>query len=160
MPEAIIIDWYGPYESKNDLKAEAKGWADGTCTLYMGVQSYGRVGYIGLTEGPRTRFDNHEKLAHPDNRFFFIGEIATRGASGRRIKKHRTDHAAAEHALIAYMQPPLNSRLVERDLKDCCVVFSRFFSKNDYETPIDVLPKFPRIVAYDSYREEFVAGWQ
>ena len=155
MPEAISVDWYGPYLTKEEFIAEARGWGWGTCALYIGVGSHNRINYIGLTETPRTRFYNHHKLWNQENVRFFLGEITTRGASGRRTKKHRTDHAAAEHALIAYLQPTLNDRLVRRDLDDCCVVFSRFFSKKDYETPIDVLPKFPRLLAYDSYREKF-----
>lgn len=155
MPEAIIVDWYGPYHSKDELKREATEFDQGTCCLYMSVQSHNRIGYIGLTERPNSRFNNHEKLAHPDNKRFYIGEIVTRGKSGRRTKQHRTDHAAAEHALIAYLQPPLNRNLAKRDLEDCCVVFSRFFCAKNWEDPVDVLPKFPRLLAYDSYREEF-----
>ena len=157
MPEAVIVDWYGTYFSKDELRDAAKEWDDGTCCLYMGVQSHNRIGYVGLTEKPRSRFDDHEKLANPANVRFYLGEISTRGASGRRTRRHRTDHSAAEHALIVYLQPPLNKYLTKSNLKDCCVVFSRFFSKTDYETPIDVLPKFPRVLAYDSYREEFYA---
>ena len=87
MPEAISVDWYGPYLTKQEFIAEARGWGRGTCALYIGVGSHNRINYIGLTETPRTRFYNHHKLWNQENVRFFLGEITTRGASGRRTKK-------------------------------------------------------------------------
>lgn len=153
MPEAIIIDWYGPYHSKNELRDAAKDLDEGTRTVYMGVKAYGKVGYIGLTEKPKSRFNNHEKLAHPDHRTFYFGELVTRGVSGRRTAKHSTDHQIAEHALIAKLQPEHNQRLTNKDLNDCVVIYSRFFDKVDWQTPSKAFPKFPKVIAYNSWNE-------
>jgi hypothetical protein len=155
MAEAIIIDWYGPYNSKDDLRHEAKDFNDGTAILYMALKNRNIVNYIGMTTKPHSRFDNHEKLANAAHKHFYIGEITTRGAGGRRSTKHRSDHRMAEQALIAYLQPALNSNLREKDLEDCCVVYSRFFSVLNGEEPINVLPKFPRVIAYNSWSEEW-----
>ncbi len=155
MPEAIIVDWYGPYYSKDELRQEAKDFDTKQCILYMALKQRNVVNYVGMTENPHSRFDNHEKLANPENKSFYIGEIRTRGAGGKRRFKHRTDHKLAEHVLIAYLQPPLNKSLSTRELADCCVLYSRFFSKDDGEIPIEVLPKFPRTVAYNSWSQSW-----
>lgn len=155
MPEAIIVDWYGPYFSKEELRMGAKDFDDGTCVLYMALKARNRVNYLGLTERPHSRFNNHEKLAHSDNKTFYVGEIVTRGAGGRRRFQHRTDHKLAEHALIAYLHPPMNDRLKKTELADCCVIYSRFFHRDDGEQPIEILPKFPRVVAYNSWKQDW-----
>ena len=48
-----------------------------------------------------------------------------------------------------------NENLVDSDPDDCVSVFSRFFDKNDYVSPINPLPKFPRLLGYDSWAEEW-----
>ena len=151
MPEAIIVDWYGPYHSKGELREAAKDFGANTCVLYMAFRARNVLNYVGMTERPHSRFANHEKLAHPDNKTFYIGEIVTRGVGGRRRFKHRTDHKLAEHALIAHFDPSLNAKLNKRELADCCVVYSRFFSPEDGEEPADVLPKFPRMIGFNSW---------
>ena len=155
MPEAVIVDWYGPYFSKEELRQEAKDFDDGTCVLYMALKARNIVNYIGLTERPQSRFNNHEKLVHPDNKTFYVGEIITRGTGGRRRFKHRADHKLAEHALISYFDPNLNSSLNKKELADCCVIYSRFFDTEDAELPTAVLPKFPRMIAYNSWKQDW-----
>jgi hypothetical protein len=110
MPMAVIVDWYGPYSSKSDLRDAMSEWPAGTRTLYMGVKRGNVVNYVGLTNRPGSRLNNHEKLAHPENIKFFCGEIVTRGVPGRRRTKCVSDLKTAEHALIAYLQPPLERR--------------------------------------------------
>lgn len=157
MPIAVIVDWYGPYDSLPLFKAEMQNWPRGCKGLYMGVQRGNIVGYIGLTTSPATRFNTHPKLTHPDNIRFFCGEIVSQGVGGRRATKCKTDLKIAEHALIRRVRPKLNAHLVDRDFDDCFVIYSRFFKRMDYETPINPLPKFPSVIAYNSYSDEWAA---
>lgn len=155
MPMAVIVDWYGPYSSKSALRDEMRCWSSGTRALYMGVKRGNIVNYIGLTNRPESRMSNHEKLAHPDNVKFFCDQIVTRGIGGRRSTKCKTDLKLAEHALIAYLSPAQNSNLSKRDLEDCVVVYSRFFDIKDEEKTTNPLPKFPRMIAYNSWAGEW-----
>jgi hypothetical protein len=152
---AVIVDWYGPYTSKDKLKDEMRCWSKGAKALYMGIKKRNIVNYIGLTSDPQSRMNNHEKLAHVDNVKFFCGQIVSQGVGGRRATKCKTDLKLAEHALIARLNPDQNSSLVRRDLEDCVVVYSRFFDAKDGETPIDPLPKFPKVIAYNWWRGEW-----
>ena len=157
MPIAVVVDWYGPYRSLKALQREAtKNWPRGTRTLYMALGRYNTYRYIGLTRHPGYRFAAHKKLKNKENRFFYLGEIATQGIVGRRRGRRRApDLSYAEWALIRFFQPELNENLIDSDPDDCVSVFSRFFDKNDYESPINPLPKFPRLLGYDSWAEEW-----
>lgn len=155
MPIAVIVDWYGPYTSKAALRDEMRCWDSGTRCLYMGVKKGNIVNYVGLTSQPQSRMNNHEKLAHPENRKFFCGEIVTRGIGGRRATKCKTDLKLAEHALIAYFRPAQNSALSRTDLDDCVVLYSRFFDPIYGEKPTNPLPKFPRLIAFNRWTGEW-----
>ena len=157
MPMAVIVDWYGPYKRYSALQREAgKNWPKGTRTLYMALGRHNTYRYIGLTRSPNQRFIRHEKMEHDGNRSFYLGEIATRGIAGRRRgRKRAPDLSYAEWALIRFLQPRLNERLMDVDPDDCVSVFSRFFDRRDYETPINPLPKFPRLLGYDSWTEDW-----
>lgn len=153
MAVAIIVDWYGPYLKKNDLRDELKSWAPGTKTLYMGTSTDGTVNYVGMTSQPATRLNNHEKLADPVNTRFWGGEIVSQGVGGRRSSRQKVDHEIAEHALIAWLTPSLNKKLVSRDLADCVVLYSRFFDRKDGEKVVKGPPEFPAVIAYNSWAE-------
>ena len=76
---------------------------------------------------------------------FHIGRIVTQGISGRRNTKQRPDLKLAEHALVRYFQPELDTNLVHTDLEDSISIFSCFFDPADpgLETVWRPLPKFP-----------------
>ena len=156
MPVAVIVDWYGPYDSFNSFRASAREWAENTRILYMALGAYNKIRYVGLTEKPGSRFYNHKKLLDDGNKAFFVGEIVTQGISGRRASKRAPDLDLAEHALISYLVPELNERRTQVALSDCVSVFSRFFDPDDGETPVMPLPKFPLVIAYNSWSGVFV----
>lgn len=153
MAIAVVVDWYGPYTSMQALRGDMRCWSRGVRALYMGVKKGNIVNYIGLTSSPATRMNNHAKLGHKDNVKFFCGEIVSQGKGGRRRTKCKTDLKLAEHALIAWLQPDQNSALKTRDLDDCIVLYSRFFDDDD--EVINPLPRFPKVIAYNSWNE----GW-
>ena len=155
MAIAIIVDWYGPYSTVQALRGDMRCWSSGVKALYMGVKSSNIVNYVGLTSSPATRMNNHAKLGHDDNKKFFCGEIVSQGVGGRRRTKCKTDLKLAEHALIAWLQPPQNSALKMRDLEDCIVLYSRFFDDDD--SVINPLPEFPKVIAYNSWNERWDA---
>ena len=117
----------------------------------MGLKRNNVVNYVGLTNRPESRMNNHEKLAHPENVKFFCGEIVTRGIGARRGTKCKTDLKVAEHALIAYLQPAQNDSLLERDFEDCVVIYSRFFDADSGDKLTNPLPKFTSVIAYNSW---------
>lgn len=157
MPVSVIVDWYGPFETVDTFKAELRQWDKGVRTLYMALGSHNRIRYVGLTETPYSRFNNHPKVMDENNRRFYAGQIVTQGISGRRRSKRAPDLSLTEHASIAYLAPELNKQLKAKDLPDCVCVYSRFFSLDDYETQIWPLPenKFPPVIAYSSWSEGF-----
>jgi hypothetical protein len=58
---AIIVDWYGPFTSKNDLKDDMKTFGQGKKILYIGLRRNNIVNYVGLTSNPASRLTNHKK---------------------------------------------------------------------------------------------------
>lgn len=155
MPKAIIVDWYGPFESPKDFRKEMRLWQSGCRALYMGLGRGNVINYIGLTTEPATRFYNHAKLRSLENLRFYCGEVVSQAVAGRRTSTCPPDLKIAEHALIAFFQPKLNARLTESDPDDCVVVYSRFFDPRDGETPRARLRKFPPVIAYNSWAEEW-----
>ena len=156
MPMAVIVDWYGPYKSYRAFQREARDWPRGTRMLYMALGRNNSYRYIGLTRRPYGRFIDHKKMADKGNRRFYLGEIVTRGIAGRRRgPKGPPDLRYAEWALVRYLQPKLNKKLVDFDPDDCVAITSRFFNRRDYETPINPLPRFPRMLGFDSWAEKW-----
>ena len=155
MPKAIIVDWYGPFESPTNFRKEMRLWPSGCRALYMGLGRRNIVNYIGLTTEPATRFYNHAKLRSQDNIRFYCGEVVSQAVSGRRTSICPPDLRLAEHALISFFRPKLNDKLTVSNPADCVVVYSRFFDPIDGETPRKPLPKFPPVIAYNSWADEW-----
>lgn len=155
---AIIIDWYGPYGSKADLNNAMKQyWEDAKC-LYMAMNSGGGLHYLGRTEAPRTRMQNHEKMAIALDCDFYCGNIVSQGVGGRRAQKCRTDLSTAEAALIASLDPKANRQGRGRKPEDCVVIYSRFWGGVDDEERRETPAGFPPLIAYDSYTDRWDAG--
>lgn len=155
MPIAVIVDWYGPYRTLQRLEnAVVDDWHEVSRALYM---AYGRGNicrYIGLSTAPVTRITGaHPKLADLDNTKFFVGEIVTQGISGPRNGVRPPDLSLAEHALISFLQPALNTNLRDREPGDLISIFSCFYNPRD-ETAINPLPKFPALLAFNPYSEQ------
>ena len=127
----------------------------GPATLYMGFGLYNKCRYIGLSENPTRRFIGHEQLSHEEMKRFYLGKIVSQARAGPRKGKQRPDLKLAEHTLIRWLQPVQNMDFIHSEPSDCVVIFSRFFDPDDYDTPRNPLPKFPRLLAYDSWAEEW-----
>lgn len=155
MPIAVIIDWYRQYHSKDELKEAMKSYDTGDRVVYMALKKGNVVNYIGMTEQPWSRMNNHEKMAHPDNIRFFCGNIETKGLPGRRTGKAKIDLKMTENALISWFQPELNTKLKNNALHDCIVIYSRFFEDSEEIIVSNPLPKFPKLLAYNYYSEEW-----
>ena len=160
MPVAVIVDWYGPYAGLRHFRQMVReNWSDDRRTLYMALGRYNKIRYIGLTETSFARICNrHSKLEHEDNRTFYVGEIVTQGISGPRRRKHAPDLRLAEHALIRYFQPELNTNFIDTEPDDCVSVFSRFYDPNDLETPRYPLPRFPAFVGFSWWSQDWFSG--
>ena len=156
MPVAVIVNWYGPYTNFKDFKDAMKDWSKKERTLYMAFGLHNKIRYIGMTENPRYRPYGHLKLQHPRNKTFYTGNIVTQGISGRRLKKHAPDLTIAEHLLIFSLKPELNAKLKNTIPSDCISVFSQFFRIRDEDEPHYPLPKFPSLIAFNSWTEEIV----
>ena len=156
MPVAVIVDWYGPYKSFDEFKEAMKGWSTKERTLYMALGKHNTVRYIGMTQNPQSRPNNHPQLREQNNKSFYTGNIVTQGISGRRSRKYAPDLAIAEHILIRSMQPELNTNLVYTVPNDCVSVFSRFFTADNEEEPHNPLPKFPSLIAFNSWTQDIV----
>ena len=156
MPVAVIVDWYGPYNSFDDFKEAMKGWSTRERTLYMALGEYNKIRYIGMTQNPQSRPNNHPQLQEQNNKTFYTGNIVTQGISGRRSSRRAPDLKIAEHILIQSMKPELNAQLVNTVPSDCVSVYSRFFTTDNEEEPHNPLPKFPSLIAYNSWTQDIV----
>lgn len=160
MPIAVIVDWYGPYRKYESFVRAASHWGPNSKVLYMGISyrddgtNLASVKYIGLSTNPSTRFNNHPKLRSEDVDGYYVGEITTAGIPGRRQKKTAPDLYAAEGALIAMVQPDLNSNR-KKPPEDCVVVYSRFFGKGEVANPKRTPVWFSPLVAYNSWAREW-----
>ena len=155
MPIAVIVDWFGPYNSLKDLKYAAREWPIKTRVLYMALGSHNTYRYIGMTDAPGHRFDNHPKLKDEDNRTFYAGAIVTQGISGPRGGGRPPDLKLAERTLISFLQPKLNKQHKKTVPDDCISIFSCFYDSIN-ETSTNPLPKFPSLVAYNPHSEEWL----
>lgn len=166
MPIAVIIDWYGPYNSYDEFKEDASWFGKNSKLIYMALSSHNKYEYIGLTTNPKSRFRNHHKIdpsleSERQIKSFYLGEITTKGLPGRKRGKVPSDLDAAEAILIKHLQPQRNSRGVKSLPKDCCVLYSRFFrgeTVEEWAVNYDPLKKFPKLLAYDSWRDEFLVA--
>ncbi len=154
MPVAVIVDWYGPYNSLDGFTCAMKKWPENERTLYMALGPYNRIHYIGMTESPHYRPYQHQQLQEPENKTFYTGNIVTRGISGRRGQTHAPDLTIAEHILIWKMQPKLNIALINNPPDDCVSVFSRFFKIDAHDVSHNPLPKFSSLIAFNSWTNE------
>ena len=78
--------------------------------------------------------------------------------SGPRRRLHAPDLRLAEHALIRYLKPGLNTKFIGTEPDDCVSVFSRFYDPDDFVTPTYPLPRFPGLVAYNWWSIEWLGG--
>lgn len=155
---AIIVDWYGPYRSKSELAASMKHYSAGTKCLYMAAGRDGRIRYIGRTEGPASRLNNHEKMALARDADFYCGNIVSQGVAGRRATACKTDLGAAERALVVRLQPELNDHLKKGEVGDCVVIYSRFWDAETEERRVPPPQGFPHLLAFDSYTGQWDEG--
>lgn len=114
-----------------------------------------RIQYVGLSTRPARRFQNHHALLSPLIDSYYLGEITTAGIPGRRPKKVPSDLDAAEHALIYFLQPPLNVYRRSTPPSDCVAVFSRFFGKNNWQKAKPTPEFFPPTISYNSWAGEW-----
>ena len=150
MPVAVIVDWYGPYSSLDEIeKVVREEWWDEPRTLYMALSKGNIYQYVGLTKDPPSRINkSHHKLNHKDNKTFYVGHIVTQGITDPRKSKHRPDLRLAECALIYFLKPALNKHYKHKPPEDWVSIFSCFYDPKKYK-PTKPLPKFPIVLAYN-----------
>lgn len=156
MALAVILDWIGPFKDYGEFKTVIKDW-DGYDLLYMALGPYNKLNYIGLSRSSKNRFSQHSKMENDDNKSFWFAEIVSQRTAGRKKGGQSADLKAAERFLIQYLDPILNSDHKGTFPDDCISIFSRFYSKSgcyheEWER-IEALPKFPRLLAWDSWEE-------
>ena len=150
MPIAVIVEWYGPYDSLEDLKNAVKDeWEGKWRTLYMALADWNKYQYVGLTEYPLNRFNSHIYLNREDNKTFYIGHIVTQGITGPRNGGQPPDLKLAERALIRFLQPVLNTDKKDKDPEDFISIFSYFYDPENDDFASNPLPKFPKVLAYN-----------
>ena len=156
MPLAIILDWYGPYNSYQDLKDELKYWGK-VKTMYMAVNLDNIPTYIGLTTSPSTRHNNQHKMNNLDetSHRFYCAEIVSQGVAGKKSNFQPPDLRLAEQLLISYFEPKHNKIFKNRYPEDSVSLFSRFFDSLTGEDPKKPLKNFPVLLGFNDYTEEF-----
>ena len=154
---AVIVDWYGPYTGLDALREVVQSdWQRVPRVLYMALARGNKYQYVGLTEKPLRRIRRrHPKLKHKDNERFYVGQIVTQGITGPRNGRQPPDLSLAEHALISFLQPTLNKDKKNTEPGDCVSIFSCFYHPKNYDRATNPLPKFPKVLAYNPYRQQW-----
>ena len=160
MPVAVIVDWYGPYTGLEGLREVVQAERQGVPrVLYMALARWNKCQNVGLTTSPRNRIhEGHDQLNHKDNERFYIGQIVTQRITSPRHGGQPPDLRLAEHALISFLQPALNKYKKSTEPLDCILIFSCFYhpksKAGDYEPDANPLPKFPILLAHNTYSQQ------
>jgi len=135
-----VLDWYGPYNYEEALKAARENFSDGVylCTgKIKSAQGKPKIQYVGIAgKELKTRVgDNHHKLKMVTReRQLWFGEIGSLVPPGKKAKKTNASLDFAEWALVYFLQPPLNSKKKKNPPKRPVTVLNRWWRK-DFDTP-------------------------
>lgn len=171
MSYAVVVDWYGPYDSVKAAKAAIREWGMGE-VLYMAAgtvdrQTVPKLQYVGITKG----FENRMKPEHKvrtkiseEGLSIYIGEVISQAVSGRKAKHQHKRFTVpvylAESALAFFLQLPLNSDKRCSRPNDSIVLLNRWW-KIDGETRNRRRPHpdWPDFIEYDEYSDLGSVVW-
>ena len=135
---AIIVDWYGPYASRQSAIVASRDFAGPGLYLAAGKRPYERsrkIQYVGITKHLTTRLSRpHHKLAQiTRDAEYWLGEVGSVGIPGRKAKVTDRRLDLAEWAHSHFLALPLNER--KRKLPDAPVTVLNRWWRADYDTP-------------------------
>jgi hypothetical protein len=150
----IAVNWYGPYATIKAARESAREfYGEG---LYFAIgrregEARRSMQYIGIGGDIQTRLKNdHHKLKLVQSSLqIWLGEIATAGPSGRRLKitKPTLDYAEWLHAF--YLPLQLNEKKTRSAPDRSVTVMNKWYSCKDWITPQNrPHPGWPDLIDY------------
>lgn len=152
---AIVIDWFGPYNSIAGAQAVARKDYGGGLYMAIGKQRYQKkpatLQYIGIANELSFRVsESHQKLTEVAQSLkIWLGEVASTGIPGRKSQVIDLRLDLAEWAHAYFLELPLNDKKTINPPKYPVTVINRWWFK-DYETKRNRRPHscWPDIIDY------------
>lgn len=170
MTYAVVVDWYGPYDSVKAAKAAIRKWGFGE-VLYMAAGTVGRqtvpkLQYVGITTGFEGRMNTDHKVrtTMKEGLSIYLGEVSSQAVAGRKASHHHKRFTVpvylAESALAFFLQLPLNSDKRCSRPKDSVVLLNRWW-KTDINTRSRRRPHpdWPDFIEYDEVSDTGSVVW-
>lgn len=167
---AVVVDWYGPYESVAAARAAIREYNFGE-VLYVAAGTVGRqkvpkLQYVGITTGFETRMKPNHKIrtfVSEEGLSLYIGEVASQAVAGRKARHHKkftNPVYLAESAIAFFLQLPLNSDKRCSRPVDSIVLLNRWW-KVDLETRSRRRPQpdWPDFIEYDAFSDTGSVVW-
>tara|TARA_R110000868_G_scaffold411718_1_gene707982 strand:- start:4200 stop:4814 length:615 start_codon:yes stop_codon:yes gene_type:complete len=171
MTYAVVVDWYGPYNSVKAAKAATREWGFGE-VLYMaagtvGRQSVQKLQYVGITTGFEGRMNAEHKVRttiEEEGLSIYLGEVSSQAVSGRKArhqhKRFKVPVYLAESALAFFLQLPLNSDKRCSRLRDSIVLLNRWWKTDIYtRSRRHPHPDWPDFIEYDDHSDTGSVIW-
>lgn len=162
---AAIVDWYGPYNSLEDARSEARSdYGEG---IYMLIgrkknQKWTRIQYIGVAKDISTRLhNNHEKAKTLTQEIeIWLGEIASTGIPGLKQKKLNQQIDLVEWAHAYFLDLDCNCKKTVTPPDRPVTVINRWWKK-DYTTPYWKRPhdEWPDVIDFKGITAGCNVGW-
>lgn len=168
---AVVVDWYGPYDSVKAARAAIRLWDLGE-VLYMAAGTVGRqtvpkLQYVGITKGFESRMNTDHKIrttVKEEGLSIYLGEVSSQAVAGRKASHHHKGFTVpvylAESAIAFFLQLPLNSDKRCSRPKSSVVLFNRWW-KTDSETRSRRRPHpdWPEFIEYDEHSDTGSVVW-
>ena len=171
MTYAVVVDWYGPYDSVKAARAAIREWDFGE-VLYIAAGTVGRqavpkLQYVGITKNFQGRLNTEHKIRttiSEEGLSIYLGEVSSQAVSGRKAKHQHKKFTVpvylAESAIAFFLQLPLNSDKRCSRPKDSIVLLNRWW-KTDIDTRSRRRPHpdWPDFIEYDEYSDSGSVVW-
>ncbi|MEQ6335716.1 MULTISPECIES: hypothetical protein [unclassified Sphingobium] len=171
MTYAVVVDWYGPYDSVKAAKAVIREWDMGE-VLYMAAgtvdrQTIPKLQYVGITKGFEGRMRPEHKVRTTiaeEGLSIYLGEVSSQAVSGRKAGHHHKRFTVpvylAESALAFFLQLPLNSDKRCSRPKDSIVLLNRWWKADGQSrSRRRPHPDWPDFIEYDDESDVGSVVW-
>lgn len=171
MTYAVVVDWYGPYDSVKEANAAIREWDFGE-VLYVaagtvGRQSVPKLQYVGITKGFERRMNKLHKVRTTiaeEGLSIYLGEVSSQGVAGRKAGHHHKRFTIpvnlAESAIAFFLQLPLNSDKRCSRPKDSVVLLNRWWKVDiDTRSRRRPHPDWPDFIEYDGVSDTGSVVW-
>lgn len=168
---AVVVDWYGPYESVKAAKAATRDWGGGEI-IYVAMGTVARqripkLQYVGITRNFEGRLSPNHKIRttlKEEGLSLYLGQVGSQAVAGRKAKHQHKGFTAllylAESAMAFFLQLPLNSDKRCSPPNDPVILVNRWWKTTDYDARKRKRPpNWPDFIEYDNISQTGSVVW-